>query len=502
MSIADLTEDAIIKLSRNDLDVTVDCTDVLQVVGGPKESGSERLNCVLSDGAWYGTATFWRGGIQKRPITHIATIALYNSNWTIKARVVTKSAIRTWSNNRGSGSLFNVTFLDSTGEIRATGFNQAVDRLYDVLQVGRVFFVTKARVELAKRKFSNVNNDYELHLEQNTSIEPCLDDADVPVIKFDFVKIDQLLTTEKDSSCDVIGVVVDCSEVSEIATKSTNRAAKKRELTIADDSGYSVRVTLWGETAEKYSEAGYPVIAFKGVKVGDFGGRSLTMLTSSLMYVNLDHADTAELRDWFDNTGKHRDFTAHTSSTSSSHYSFDHGDQRDLSQIRDATRGMSETTSNYSVRAMIMDIKAKPLAYPACRSPGCSKKVVEISDGRWLCEKCNTSHSSPDYRYTLHILIGDATGTMLFQAFDDVGKVILGMSANAVIAMREANNYQGTDNALSRATKRTWNFVCRTRNEAYDGEPRLRYEITRAEPIDFLEEAQELKKYVQSDWAA
>ena len=47
----------------------------------------------------------------------------------------------------------------------------------------------------------------------------------------------------------------------------------KRELTLVDKSGFSVRMTLWGKQAEQYNAAEpNPVIAFKGVKVGDFGG--------------------------------------------------------------------------------------------------------------------------------------------------------------------------------------------------------------------------------------
>jgi replication factor A1 len=32
-------------------------------------------------------------------------------------------------------------------------------------------------------------------------------------------------------------------------------------------------MTLWGRQAEKYAESGEPIIAWKGVKVGDFGGK-------------------------------------------------------------------------------------------------------------------------------------------------------------------------------------------------------------------------------------
>lgn len=54
---------------------------------------------------------------------------------------------------------------------------------------------------------------------------------------------------------------------------------QKRELTLVDQSGYSVRITLWGKQAEQYTSDDSPVIAFKGVKVGDFGGRFIHFLT-------------------------------------------------------------------------------------------------------------------------------------------------------------------------------------------------------------------------------
>lgn len=46
----------------------------------------------------------------------------------------------------------------------------------------------------------------------------------------------------------------------------------KRELTLVDRSNFSVRLTLWGKQAETFAADGQPVIAFKGAKVGDFGG--------------------------------------------------------------------------------------------------------------------------------------------------------------------------------------------------------------------------------------
>lgn len=61
--------------------------------------------------------------------------------------------------------------MDETGEIRGTAFNAAADALFDKLEEGKVYMVSKAKVNLAKKQFSNIANEYELGLEKSTEIE-------------------------------------------------------------------------------------------------------------------------------------------------------------------------------------------------------------------------------------------------------------------------------------------------------------------------------------------
>jgi len=63
---------------------------------------------------------------------------LVNRRWTIQVRVTYKSDIKEWHNQRGQGRLFTVHFVDESGEIRATGFNDQVDAFYDKLKEGKV----------------------------------------------------------------------------------------------------------------------------------------------------------------------------------------------------------------------------------------------------------------------------------------------------------------------------------------------------------------------------
>lgn len=72
----------------------------------------------------------------------------------------------------------------------------------------------------------------------------------------------------------------------------------KRDIQLVDRSGQSVRLTLWGKQAETFEHSDQPVIAFKGVKVGDFGGRSLSMFSNATMIVNPDIPEAHALRGW------------------------------------------------------------------------------------------------------------------------------------------------------------------------------------------------------------
>lgn len=108
--------------------------------------------------------------------------------------------------------------MDETGEIRATAFNAVVDESYDKLEEGKVYYISKGRVNLAKKKFSNVQNDYEISFEKNTEIEEvghpinsghsvdeltlqCVDASNLPMIKYNFIPLSSLEDLQKDSTC-------------------------------------------------------------------------------------------------------------------------------------------------------------------------------------------------------------------------------------------------------------------------------------------------------------
>jgi replication factor A1 len=114
-------------------------------------------------------------------------------------------------------------------------------------------------------------------------------------VRFNFTSVGDLQTVEN-TTIDTIGVLKEVGETSQITSKTTSKPYDKRELTLVDNTNYSVRLTIWGNTATSFDITPESVIAFKGVKVSDFGGRSLSLLSSGSMTVDPDIDEAHKLK--------------------------------------------------------------------------------------------------------------------------------------------------------------------------------------------------------------
>ncbi|QUC23289.1 uncharacterized protein UV8b_07530 [Ustilaginoidea virens] len=426
----------------------------------------------------------------------IEGLSPFQNKWTIKARVTTKSDIKTWHKPTGEGKLFSVNLLDESGEIKATGFNDQCDAFYDLLHEGSVYYISSpARVNLAKKQFSNLANDYEITFERDTRIERAQDQTNVPQVRFNFCTIQELQHVEKDNTVDVIGVLKDVGPVSEIVSKSSGKPFQKRELTLVDDTGYSVRVTVWGKTANSFDADPESVVAFKGTKVSDFGGKSLSLLSSGSMTVDPDVPDAHRLKGWYDSAGRTDSFATHQNMASVAGATGRRDELKTISQVKDENLGVDDTVY-YSIKATIVFVKQDNFCYPACSRDGCSKKVVETGDGTWYCEKCSLSHAKPDYRYIVSLNVADHTSHQWLSCFNESGLLIFGMTANELMDLKEQDDAKFMA-AFETVNCKKFHFRCRAKMDNFGDAQRVRYQVMTAAPLDFKAEGNKLSELIK-----
>lgn len=131
---------------------------------------------------------------------------------------------------------------------------------------------------------------------------------------------------------------------------------------------------------------------------GFSGGRSLSMYSSSTMHINPDIDECFALRGWYDSAGSDQTFKAHSiASGSSSTFGFNRAEIRSLDEVKQTGYGMPDKPETFSARGTIMHIKSDNISYPACPTPNCNKKVIEMN-GSWRCEKCDKSFPAPEHR--------------------------------------------------------------------------------------------------------
>ncbi|KAJ3099448.1 Replication factor A protein 1 [Phlyctochytrium planicorne] len=415
----------------------------------------------------------------------VSSLNPYQNRWTIRARVVSKSDIREFTNARGAGKLFSVTFADESGEIRATGFNETVNSLYEVLVEGGVYYVSKASIKVANRKYGG-SNQYEMTLETSTEIRPCEDRNLAPKIPINRVMLNALYDHEKDTNVDVLGVVHEVHDLQSLVSKTTQKPLQKRDLMLVDESRFIVRVTLWGRQAESFSATDNPVMMLKGARVSDFGGRCLSYGGGSSMHLNPETEEAFMLRGWYDSEGRSGDFQAYSQGGSGMSIGGD-GMRVDatktISQIADESLGLGEKPDYFNVTGTICYVRDSSMWYPACNSADCNKKVIETERG-WRCEKCDKTMDAPNYRYVASMCMADHTGQDWFQLFNEQAEALFSKSANEMNNLKEEN-----ESKFKEVVKAAiWNQVTvkvRAKAENYNNEQKVRLTVMSINPIDW-----------------
>lgn len=444
---------------------------------------------------------------KRQNIFPIAALNPYQNRWTIKARVTSKSPLRSWNKPNSSGNLFNVDLIDSSGsQIRATLFNTVAESFFELLQVGNVYYVSQGQIKQCNPKFNNLGHEYEVTLDKSSTIEPAeADDAAIPKANNHFTPIKEIEGMPADATVDVIGVVISVGPLSDFTTKA-GVSKPKRLITLKEDSCYSIDVTLWGQPAVDFSCQEGTVVSFSRCRISDYGGRSLSVGISSTIDVSPDLKEAHAMQGWFRTGGAN----AHTTPLSKA---FTGGagaggsstacPVRTLSSIKEESASAGDQQIRFSTRATIVPIKhEKEPFYPACPKKGvaedpqrqCNKRLTQTSTG-WRCERCDTTFDRPVYRYLLNFMVTDHSGSLWMTAFNESAEKIMGVDADTLYNYRDGPTYE---KVFREAAYKQFHFRGRGKSEVYQDESRLRCSVDSAIPTDYVAHSRTLISQIRS----
>lgn len=438
-------------------------------------------------------------------IVPINSLNAYQNRWTIKARVSVKGTVRTYHNARGEGKVFSFDLVDSAGgEIKVTAFTDACDKFYDLIQKGKVYMVSKASLKPKRAAYNNTRHDFEIQLENASVVQLCEDEPQeaIPRAVYHFKRIEEIESVPAGTMLDVLGVLHSIGDYTTITLKNGTEQSK-RSIVLRDNSNRSIELTMWAEFASEpgdqlaqiAEQGGHPVVAVKSARVGDFNGKTLGTISTSLVDVDPDVPEAGILRNWFDREGGAQQ-VAQPLSDGRATGSGRNERRCTLAQITDEGMGTSGQPAFVQVSAWVNFIRGENLFYPACtgqyNGKQCNKKLSDQGNG-WWCERCQAA-GTPEWRYMLSLQVSDHTGQEWLTAFQEAGEEIMGMSASDLKALED--DAKAYDAALQHANLRPLTFNLKVAEDTYNDETRIKKSVNRVMETDWVKESKVMLDFI------
>lgn len=452
------------------------------------------------------------------PIREIST---YNGkNWTIKARVTSKSQVRTFANDRGNGKVFSVDLLDKDGgEIKASFFNASCEKFFDTLTVGGIYTLSRGNVKVANKRFSSSKHNYEINFDADAVIAESADDHSIEAVKYSFVKIREISTKPIPSTVDLIGVVRDVRPLGKVQSKNgSGEELTRRSIVIADDSECAIEVTLWQESATKFDDATLatkPVVAIKGASIREYNGaRSAGTLQQSILEIvtpesNIGTTEAGKhILSWHAGAPNLSEFFNLSANAGGGEAATPGGPVEGRSQTITSMADMREECKRgfFGDKGIYFDCIGKlayvstkikdaeiPIHYSAC--PSCNRKLSE--DGTNRCFACDKTVAKPSLRFLFRGQFIDHSDQGFLTVFDAQAAQILKRTAEDLLA--EAAKNSSIPDQLKRAFfERVYHLRVKAVGQEYKGEIKPRISVVSAEPLDPVSMGRRLlKKIIQ-----
>ncbi|KAL7639294.1 UNVERIFIED_CONTAM: hypothetical protein RMT77_009783 [Armadillidium vulgare] len=412
-------------------------------------------------------------------VVPISSLTPNRNRWVILARVTYKSDIIPYKNDFNEGVRFFIDLIDESGEIRATAFNEFCRKFYDHIETNCVYYITQSELNWKKKLYYSPNKDFEIIFDYRTEVRLCEMKTNIPYRRrFQFVSINEIENIEPGKFIDVIAI---CKNVDEISM--TRNDKKKRDILIVDYSGVEIPLTLWDKQADGFDDSQNSVIAVKGAMVKEYNGRCLWVSSSSIVQINPDIEESYRLQRWYEEIrGNLQEENLSQMERSGE------GMRNDLKMVGEVL-ALAENLENGSreycfVKATIIHLNKNNCIYKACPSDGCNKKVTDMNNGVYFCERCKENYDSFNWKYVLKATIADGTDSVLVTLFQDEAESLLGCTAVTLEAMRERveDAFYAT---LDLVLYRDYIFELMVKMDLYRGERNLNTIVKSLQPLNY-----------------
>jgi len=310
-------------------------------------------------------------------------------------------------------------------------------------------------------------------------------------------------------TAELCGVVVS-SKAPFSFTSQAGKALVKREIVIADHSGLSMQVTLWGERAQQDDALfdGGVVVLLRGVLVKEWnGGRSGSLLEAGSLIFSPTTPEAEKVKLWWLTGGSSQSLTALSQEGAGGAAARLAADRAcTIADMRAAAELVTAQPEVFSVISRLSTVQTKkqgetqPLMYMACQEPRagtsllCNKRVGE--DG--VCPACQRAGKAAP-RLNIRCRFADFTDGAWLTTFHEAAQSVLGLAAEQA---KEIESREDGREALEAAIRRRYfhqplQVSVRAKLDTYNGEQRANITCFDARPVNYGQHGRTMLKSIR-----
>eukprot|EP00413_Alexandrium_margalefii_P017063 CAMPEP_0204531998 /NCGR_PEP_ID=MMETSP0661-20131031/11482_1 /ASSEMBLY_ACC=CAM_ASM_000606 /TAXON_ID=109239 /ORGANISM="Alexandrium margalefi, Strain AMGDE01CS-322" /LENGTH=461 /DNA_ID=CAMNT_0051538197 /DNA_START=54 /DNA_END=1439 /DNA_ORIENTATION=+ len=448
-------------------------------------------------------------GMCELPISELSN---YTQRWVIRARVTSKAPLRSFSKGSNAGKVFHVHLLDTQGgEIRANFFNDAAEKHFEILKMGKCYTFARGSTRIANQQYSSLKHRYELVFDKAAEIEEVADDEQIQAFKLSVVSLREVQQRSLPCFVDLCGTITSASATVSFTSKD-GKDLVKRNITIADDSATSLTISIWGERAklEDSTFEGNPMVGLKGVTVKEWnGGRSGSLSEGGALVFEPKIPEADRVRQWWSQGGSTQSLTSLTVEGGAGGARRAVAKTSDLAGLRQLSEQVVDQPELCSVvcRLALVQLQKKgevqPLCYTACqelkegRSLPCNRRV----DSSGFCASCNRAGKATP-RFNLRCRFADFGDNAWLTTFHEAAEQVVGMTAQQAQSIEQG---EGGREALDAAIAGTYfsrplQLTVRAKLDTYNGEARTNVTCIDARPVPRGEHGRAMLREMRQRW--
>ncbi|EZG58894.1 putative replication factor A, related protein [Gregarina niphandrodes] len=434
----------------------------------------------------------------------LKTLNSYTPRFQIKVRVVDKTPLTTFQNKRTNkpGSVFSCTIVDSEGtQMNCKFWNSAADKCFEPLQKGHVYVMSKGKIVVANKRFSNgIEHNYELSFDTSEcELNEAENEESIPTernIVYTNLRSIELSTKRLPFICNLVAIVHEMQPVRSVQVR-TGETTDVRTIQVVDTTQYQMEISVWGHLAsDTVCEVG-DVIAVSGLQVKESKprgpnaseasslGKQASTVRSSEITVN-QHPDTDQLRQWYLQHASATDFT-HISFPMTGRQGFGSNTlETDLQGMHSRiAEGLPDEGLIFKIHAFISNVMYRNpredqklnLIYLACIQ--CNKKISDAG----ACPSCQGTQSTP--KMSLSVALSDESASNVnVRVFSDVAQVLLGKMPQQMKEMIDEGNQDMNIKEICEYAPiwKRYTFIIRARKDLYNNQLRVNLSVGSATP--------------------